>query len=660
MCMLKLCATAVPAGGYAMVMQNFTKVCKKFIDACDAADTVDDCIRQELDRSSDILTPGQIAMQAQEAADHRQRNSIIGGVVGGVLGLILLLAAAALLVRRAMRRLAAQHVDQKLLPSAQGTITTTNTPETDLELGIEDDQHSNSPRPPKGVAVSSTPPGGTHNSWELTACKTSERFQYGQSHQGSSSTDVQQHWVQGNGAAGSWYQRGPGSSGTNAVQSQDNAISTAEMIGGSFAANDKVTLGVLLGAGSFGRVYKGRWRGLEVAVKVLQHSRAAAASVANEVDLMMSFQHLNIVSALHFVSWRKRKPPKVDPFESLGKVEPRDAAAWHNVDNNFADTAGPTGEYPEDTQTWIVQEFCDGGNLSEYLLNRGDRIDGQLPEGHSMLRLLFRLREVAEGMAYLHRQTVVHGDLKSGNVLLTTSVTAPYGRIAKITDFGLSRAMATGETHRSTHTLGTVSHMAPELLRYGKMAPTCDVYSFGVMMWELLTGRTAFSGLHYGAIIERVALMGERPPVPSGTPEDYTLLMCSCWSADPDQRPTFDQVVRCMDIMITSRQQELAVAKSGSTHDQSSSNNSATQQVQLPSGHPTPQLTHQQPQRAVSSSSGEFEMSGRGYSSGRCASSRISGDNSGQVLTPSAQNSGAAPGARMDRRYSGLYGPEDL
>lgn len=61
-------------------------------------------------------------------------------------------------------------------------------------------------------------------------------------------------------------------------------------------------------------------------------------------------------------------------------------------------------------------------------------------------------------------------------------------------------------------------------------------------VWELLTSRTAFSGLHYGAIIERVALMGERPSVPSGAPEDYALLMCSCWSADPEQRPTFDQV----------------------------------------------------------------------------------------------------------------------
>lgn len=113
-----------------------------------------------------------------------------------------------------------------------------------------------------------------------------------------------------------------------------------------------------------------------------------------------------------------------------------------------------------------------------------------------------------------------------------------------------------------------------------------------------------------------------------------------------------------MDIMITSRQQELAEAKSGSTHDHSSSNNSGAQHVQPHLSHPNSQPTHQQ---AVSCSSGEFDMSRGGYSSGKYASgSRVSGDNSGQVLTPSAQNSGAAPGARMDRKASGPYGPEDL
>jgi hypothetical protein len=68
-----------------------------------------------------------------------------------------------------------------------------------------------------------------------------------------------------------------------------------------------------------------------------------------------------------------------------------------------------------------------------------------------------------------------------------------------------------------------------------------SIYVF-VAVWELLTARVAFKGLHYGAIIEHVALLGERPPMPEGAPEDFRLLMSSCWHADPQQRPAFDQV----------------------------------------------------------------------------------------------------------------------
>lgn len=84
-------------------------------------------------------------------------------------------------------------------------------------------------------------------------------------------------------------------------------------------------------------------------------------------------------------------------------------------------------------------------------------------------------------MQYLHSRNVLHGDLKMANVLLNKHTGAPYGQIAKISDFGLSRALQTGETHRSTRTMGTVTHMAPELLRAGKMSAAGDVYAFGIM-----------------------------------------------------------------------------------------------------------------------------------------------------------------------------------
>lgn len=84
----------------------------------------------------------------------------------------------------------------------------------------------------------------------------------------------------------------------------------------------------------------------------------------------------------------------------------------------------------------------------------------------------------------------------------------------------------------------------------------CDLpvnHLLAATVWELLTARVAFKGLHYGAIIEHVALLGERPPLPAEASEDFCLLMSSCWHADAAQRPAFDQVrgrTRCYVVVV--------------------------------------------------------------------------------------------------------------
>ncbi|EFJ39696.1 hypothetical protein VOLCADRAFT_120115, partial [Volvox carteri f. nagariensis] len=166
------------------------------------------------------------------------------------------------------------------------------------------------------------------------------------------------------------------------------------------------------------------------------------------------------------------------------------------------------------------------------------------------LDLILRvLRDISSGMAHLHSLNIVHGDLKLGNVLLqsisadpqqqqqqqaeeevaaalppagdtaaaTATATAtsassnvntsallsrgreggggdslPSQLMAKVADFGLSRCLKEGQTHHSTKTVGTVTHMPPELLRSGKLTLSGDVYSFGIMMWELLTGSVPY------------------------------------------------------------------------------------------------------------------------------------------------------------------------
>eukprot|EP00775_Hariotina_reticulata_P011575 gene11575-11719_t len=504
-------------GGYAMVINNFTKVCWNFLtpDACSSAESIDICLKRALDgyNGGPPYTPGQLAQQAGAARAHQHMALIVGLCVGfGGTLLVAGLGTALFWWHRRPSPATHQRSGQKqhLLPVIAGRRTSTG-----LAPG------PSQPSMPSSPAKIGVPYFG----WSFMFCEAK----------------------------------------LSSVRTAAAALPDA------LAAADKISLGVLLGAGSFGKVFKGRWRGMEVAVKVLQHSKAATADVANEVDLMMSFHHQNIVSAYHFVTWRRRlDKQQAQPADGAAELRCADVGLHSHgevstggslgAEASLADSGGPVPEMPEDTQTWIVQEFCNGGNLGDFCLSSAQSKAGELPQGHDILRLLFRLRDVADGMLHLHRRSVVHGDLKSANVLLSVNPVAPYGRTAKITDFGLSRALVSGQTHRSTHTLGTVSHMAPELLRFGKMSTAADVYSFGIMMWELMTGAVAFKGLHYGSVIERVALIGERPVFPQDAPEDYALLANSCWQAEVQARPDFGQVLQCLDIMITSRQQELAEA----------------------------------------------------------------------------------------------------
>jgi hypothetical protein len=123
-------------------------------------------------------------------------------------------------------------------------------------------------------------------------------------------------------------------------------------------------------------------------------------------------------------------------------------------------------------------------------------------------------------------------------------------QVAKVSDFGVSAQLLDGATHCSTTSLGTITHMAPEVLRSGRLSKAADVYAYGIMMWEVFTNQTAHAGCHSGAVVERVVLRGERPPVPSGMPPQYALLMQRCWDDDPAQRPSFEQIITCIELLL--------------------------------------------------------------------------------------------------------------
>uniref|UniRef100_A0A383VBX5 Protein kinase domain-containing protein n=1 Tax=Tetradesmus obliquus TaxID=3088 RepID=A0A383VBX5_TETOB len=200
----------------------------------------------------------------------------------------------------------------------------------------------------------------------------------------------------------------------------------------------------------------------------------------------------------------------------------------------------------QEVQVWLVLELCTGGTLKDAVSMGKLKAQGRL----EMAKLLCRLLDAATGMAYLHSKGVLHGDLKAGNVLLQATVHGTYGQVAKISDFGLAATLLDGATHRSTASMGTITHMAPEVLRSGHMSTAADVYSFGIMMWEVYTNQQAHQGLHYGAVVERVVVRGERPKVPTDMPNEYSLLMRSCWDGDAAKRPNFAQVITCLELLL--------------------------------------------------------------------------------------------------------------
>ena len=149
------------------------------------------------------------------------------------------------------------------------------------------------------------------------------------------------------------------------------------------------------------------------------------------------------------------------------------------------------------------------------------------------------LKEVARAMLFLHDNHIIHGDLKSANVLLSDSSRDRRGYEAKVTDFGFSRVLAKSHT---TKTYGTVTHQPPELLSQGLLSQSTDVFAFGILMWEVYVADGVFKDLSDSEVIVKVTRDGIRPTFPPGCPGSYRALAERLWSEKPDDRLPMSEV----------------------------------------------------------------------------------------------------------------------
>lgn len=372
---------------------------------------------------------------------------------------------------------------------------------------------------------------------------------------------------------------------------------------------DGLELGHLLGKGTFGSVYYGTWFGSPVAVKVIDSEvKEDGGKDMLEAVISAGLKHPGVITTLKYFT---RGPGSADGSritsyedhvsQSLGSVdssyslssnkEVSGANAAAHVNNssssnataviNFADSESfgeecsmtpdscmmtpssavkavkaVTGEGFKEKlwqQIFIVMEYADRGSLQE-AVDRGwllkDRSNIEL--GSNMTAVLATAVEVAGAIHFLHSSSVIHGDLSGWNVMLVSNgATANIGGrsfVAKVADFGLSRTLETG-AEILTKTYGTLTHMPPETLTQGVISQATDIYSFGILLWQMFTGSRPWSGLTHAQIINQVGNQGQRLKWPSSTPTNYRDLAEACTHPDAAKRPRFDAILAALEKM---------------------------------------------------------------------------------------------------------------
>ncbi|KAJ1404688.1 Serine-threonine/tyrosine-protein kinase, catalytic domain [Sesbania bispinosa] len=261
-----------------------------------------------------------------------------------------------------------------------------------------------------------------------------------------------------------------------------------------------------LGSGTFGTVYHGKWRGTDVAIKRIKKSCFTGRSSEQERLTVEFWREADILSKLHH--------PNVVAF--YGVVQD-----------------GPGGTMA------TVTEFMVDGSLRHVLLRKDRYLDRRK-------RLIIAM-DAAFGMEYLHSKNIVHFDLKCDNLLV--NLKDPLRPICKVGDFGLSKikrnTLVTGGVR------GTLPWMAPELLNgsSNKVSEKVDVFSFGIVLWEILTGEEPYANMHYGAIIGGIVNNTLRPTIPSHCDPEWKTLMEQCWAPNPGARPAFTEIASRLRIM---------------------------------------------------------------------------------------------------------------
>ena len=274
----------------------------------------------------------------------------------------------------------------------------------------------------------------------------------------------------------------------------------------------QITLTQFLGSGAFGEVFEGTVKELnsedgsttKIAVKTLRKGATESEKIEflNEAKLMWNFKHDHILSLVAIC-----------------------------LDNN---------------PNFLILELMEAGDLLSYLrANRPNAVS----QGVTLVELAQMCLDVARGCEYLEQLHFVHRDIAARNCLVSS--VDPDKRRIKIGDFGLARDIYKNDYYKKEgEGLLPVRWMAPESLMDGVFSCQSDVWSFGVLLWEILTmGAKPYPTMSNLEVLQYVR-SGGRLERPSGSPGRLHFIMNSCWSQEPDHRPTFKMCVQEIEALL--------------------------------------------------------------------------------------------------------------
>uniref|UniRef100_A0A3Q2YYE7 RAF proto-oncogene serine/threonine-protein kinase n=1 Tax=Hippocampus comes TaxID=109280 RepID=A0A3Q2YYE7_HIPCM len=255
-----------------------------------------------------------------------------------------------------------------------------------------------------------------------------------------------------------------------------------------------------IGSGSFGTVYKGKWHG-DVAVKILKVTNPTPEQLQafkNEVAVLRKTRHVNILLFMGYMT-----------------------------KDNLA----------------IVAQWCEGSSLYKHI--------HVLETNFKMIQLIDISRQTAQGMDYLHAKNIIHRDMKSNNIFLHEGLTV------KIGDFGLATVKARWSgSHQVEQPSGSILWMAPEVIRMQDNNPysfQSDVYSYGIVLFELMTGELPYAQIanrdQIIFMVGRGYLSPDLSKLYKNCPKAMKRLVADCIKKSKEERPLFPQILSSIELL---------------------------------------------------------------------------------------------------------------